>query len=150
MHFLRPFTCRATSSSYCNVFTINLITLIDEKNLRMKLALILLTLFCVYVSVSHQQQRRYPMPYYYYNSYYNSPPQLSRHWMKQAPYYVVRNNYVQPSFDEQISMVIRILILMIFKLLLSTTFYFTCRTIWWWTVATLITRRMISFPMKKF
>ena len=77
----------------------------------MKLALILLTLCCVYVSVSHQQQqfmqRRYPLPYYY-NSYYDSP-QLSRNnLMRQGPYFIVRNNYIQPyspSFDEQIPVI---------------------------------------------
>lgn len=77
----------------------------------MKLALILLNLFCLYLSVSHQQQqRRFPLPNYY-SSFYGSPQQLSRNWMmRQGPYYVVRNVqpsfYSPPSFDEQIPAVV--------------------------------------------
>ena len=79
--------------------------------IKMKLALISLTLCCIYVSISQQQfmPRRYPLPFYY-NSYYDSP-QLSRNnLMRQGPLFVVRNNYVQPysrpSFDnEQIPVV---------------------------------------------
>lgn len=79
----------------------------------MKLALISFTLFCVYVSVSHQQQfiqRRYPLPPFY-NNYYPGLLPLSRNVMKQAPLFIIRNNYVQPyslsnpSFDDQVQMV---------------------------------------------
>jgi len=72
----------------------------------MKLAVTLLTLCCLYVSLSQQQQqymaRRYPLPFYY-NSYYDdsSPQLLSRNHLmmgrqQAAPFFVVRNNYIQP------------------------------------------------------
>ena len=92
---------------------------------KMKLAVTLLTLCCLYVSLSQQQQqymaRRYPLPFYY-NSYYDdsSPQLLSRNHLmmgrqQAAPFFVVRNNYIQPysspspptpSFEDQNLMVI--------------------------------------------
>ena len=79
----------------------------------MKLALILLTFSCVYVSVTHQQrlmhQRHFPLTYYYYNSFYDLSKPLSRNNLVR-PLFAARNDYVQPinhpSFDEQTQMVI--------------------------------------------
>jgi hypothetical protein len=94
----------------------------------MKLALISLTLCCIYVSISQQQfmPRRYPLPFYY-NSYYDSP-QLSRNnLMRQGPLFVVRNNYVQPysrpSFNnEQIPLVTYYNSLIIYRKLITFSY----------------------------
>ena len=55
--------------------------------------------------------RRYPLPYNY-NPYYDLPQWPRNNLIGQAPFFVVRNNYIQPysppspSFEDQIPMVI--------------------------------------------